>query len=1170
MNDIVSYRARIGGFHVTAAKLSNQTLNSLNSINSIYSFIYLALYGSRGLTPAIFLFFCMNYKHIHSHHPNRHYFNHANHINPLAVRTHRSTLITLAAFLCTVISILLMLSNDVERNPGPNQFNITENLSIIHHNIKSLRNKIDLLTVESDHHDIITLSETWLTDAIQNDKLLLPNFFPPIRCDREDAYGGVAIYIRNNMFCKERPDLSVNGVESVWAETRLGQEVLLIGCFYRPPSSRVFYWDLIDESIKKAMATPHKFIIMGDFNSDYINNPNDNKHLANIIKLNNLIQPVTEYTRITITTKSCIDMILTPCRNLIEKVEILPELNSDHKIVCAKLKTKIKRKSTFKRTLINYSKLTENKLLAKLGKINFINIANDNTLEVSAELFSKKLFETVKLCVPVRTITMRDNNAPWINEHILYLREDKKRIHILAKTVDTVEQWAIFRHVRNFYIQEIRNRKIDYLSDLDDQISNTEKFGSKNWWKLVNNFLKNKDMKNDDIPPITDLENNNKILYEHVDKANCFNRYFESQSKVTNADDPLPPIEIRNKIMPPFLLSAVEVEAVLKNLDTTKAVGPDLIHNKVLKMASPTISKALTLLFNRSLSEGRFPKCWKVAYVTPIHKKASKSICANYRPISLLSCVGKALEKCIQKRVFMFLKENQILNPCQSGFIPGDSTVYQLISMYDDFCKSLDNHTPTQAIFFDISKAFDRVWHQGLLHKLNAIGIQGTLHNWFSDYLNNRTQAVVIKGQISNYTDITAGVPQGSVLGPLLFLIYINDLADNIDSNIKLFADDTSIYLSLDDNQIRTQTLNSDLLKIQEWANTWKVTFNAQKTNKLDICNQNVIILNSLYFDNTLLNTREHHKHLGITLQNDCKWDQHIANLIIKCRTQVNCLRSYKYRLNRKSLETMYKSYILPLFDYADVIWDSCTETQANSLEELQIDALRTISGSVRGTSHALLYNETGFIPLKERRKRHKLLTFFKFVNGLVPNHLAVKFPPLVSEINPYHRRRPLNRQPPSFKTALYKKSFFPSSTDLWNDLPESIQCSKSFGEFKRFLRKDDVPVPPYFYIGNRKEQIIHCKMRLGMSDLQNDLFNRHLSERKQCECGATKETALHYLLHCPLHTNTRNTTLFNLPPTARQINTLLNGNKRFSLAVNNYIFSLVQEFIRETSRFND
>ena len=1166
----MSYRARIGGYHVTAAKLSNHKLHFLNSYD-IRALITLLFCGSQGIKPAIFIFFCIKINQDIRNRSTQIRSNYSSIITTFRTGCHDLSNIlgkyTSVECLVLIIIFLLRCAGDVELNPGPILSDFSENMSIIHNNIKSLRYKIDDLTVEAEHHDIITLSETWLDENDKNENLLLPNFHPPIRRDRY-GHGGVAIYVRNNLFCKERPDLAVDDLEAVWIETRLKEDVLLVGSFYRPPDSRVHYWTLVNESIKKALSTPHKFIILGDLNSDYINKPTDNRHLTNILKDNNLLQLISEYTRITDVTRSCIDMIITPCRNLIERVEVLPTIRSDHKVICAKLKTKVKRRSFFKRKMINYSKLNENRLQDELRKTNFEIIVTDNDLNTSAQLFSDKLFDTVKLCIPVRTITMRENSAPWINEYILILREDKKRIHLIAKRVDTPEQWAIFRQVRNNYTNEIRNRKQDYLSDPDDQICNTEKFGSKKWWKLVNNFLKNKDVNSDVIPPLTDPENDNKIIYENTDKANCFNHYFKSQSTLPNADDNPPPIPISNTTMPYFTLSVPEVESVIKNLDTNKAVGPDLIHNKVIKAASPIISNSLTLLFNKSLSEGYFPNCWKTAHVTPIHKKGSKSICANYRPISLLSCIGKVLEKCIQQRMFTYLEQNNIINPCQSGFIPKDSTVYQLLSMYDDFCQSLDDHIATQAIFFDISKAFDRVWHRGLLHKLHSIGIRGSLHNWFSDYLQNRSQAVVIKGHKSNYLTITAGVPQGSVLGPLLFLIYINDLTNNINSKIKLFADDTSMYLSLNDDHARTLTLNSDMDKIQTWASTWKVTFNALKTDKLNICNQNTVLSNSLYFDNTLLQTSEHHKHLGVILQSNCKWDQHITNLVNKCRTQINCLCSYKYRLSRKSLETMYKSYILPLLDYADVLWDNCTEIQANTLEQLQIEALRIITGSVRGTSHASLYNETGFITLKERRKRHKLILYFKFVKGLLPDHIALKFPSLVSENNPYRRRRLQDREVKHCRTELYTQSFFPSATRLWNNLPEHIQITTSFGQFKRYLRRDDTTVPPHFYIGNRKEQIIHCKLRIGMSDLQYDLFNRHLSDIKTCSCGANKEDASHYLLNCPLYNPIRQETIFNLPWLATNINTLLSGNLSYSLPFNNFITSVVHEYIKRTNRF--
>ena len=342
--------------------------------------------------------------------------------------------------------------------------------------------------------------------------------------------------------------------------------------------------------------------------------------------------------------------------------------------------------------------------------------------------------------------------------------------------------------------------------------------------------------------------------------------------------------------------------------------------------------------------------------------------------------------------------------------MPKDATSYQLVSIYDDFCRALNDQKVTQAIFFDISKAFDRVWHRGLIRKLYAIGIRDGLLDWFKDYLNNRCQAVTIKGEKSDYLYIKHGVPQGSVLGPTLFLIYINDIVKDITSIIKLFADDTSIYLSMNDPATRTLTLNFDLAKIDDWARKWKVDFNPIKTELLTITNKKQPETLPLSFGNVILKESVEHKHLGVIIQNDCKWKSHIYSIIAKTRIQVACFCSYKYKLSRKTLETMYKAFILPNFDYADFLWDNCSEELAVELEKINLDAIRTVIGAVRGTSHEKLYNESGLLPLRERRHRHKLLLYFKIINGLTPDYLVSYIPPLVADVNPYHRRNPLER----------------------------------------------------------------------------------------------------------------------------------------------------------------
>ena len=201
------------------------------------------------------------------------------------------------------------------------------------------------------------------------------------------------------------------------------------------------------------------------------------------------------------------------------------------------------------------------------------------------------------------------------------------------------------------------------------------------------------------------------------------------------------------------------------------------------------------MLFNSSLQNCYVPESWKIANVCAIYKKGGRSLPSNYRPVSLLSTIEKVFERIVFKHVFNFLKRTNFFTPFQSGFLPVDSTVNQLVSLYDTFVKALDDGLEVRVVFFDISKAFDKVWHNGLLSKLNHAGIKGNLFNWFSSYLSNRQQRVVLPGTSSDLTTISAGVPQGSILGPLLFLVFINDIVTNINSNINLFADDTSLYM---------------------------------------------------------------------------------------------------------------------------------------------------------------------------------------------------------------------------------------------------------------------------------------------------------------------------------------------------------------------------------------
>ena len=356
-------------------------------------------------------------------------------------------------------------------------------------------------------------------------------------------------------------------------------------------------------------------------------------------------------------------------------------------------------------------------------------------------------------------------------------------------------------------------------------------------------------------------------------------------------------------------------------MDASKATGPDGIAPRLLREAGQSIVPSLTRLINLSLTLAKVPKSWKTANVIPLFKKGEKSDITNYRPVSLLPSVSKILERIVFKSVYNYIKDNHLLSPHQSGFQCGDSTINQLSFLYHTFCEALDHKKEVRIVFCDISKAFDRVWHDGLLYKIKKFGIAGNLLNWFTDYLSERYQRVIIRGQESNFGLIKAGVPQGSVLGPLLFLIYINDITSVTECNIKLFADDTILYIDIDNPVAAANSMNNDLQNIEKWADQWLINFSPAKT-KLMTCSFKNSAREPIRFGNEQLTDVTSHKHLGLTLSKNLSWTVHIRTILDSVASMSNVLKRLKYVIDRKSIETIYFSFMRPKLEYASHIWD--------------------------------------------------------------------------------------------------------------------------------------------------------------------------------------------------------------------------------------------------------
>ena len=411
------------------------------------------------------------------------------------------------------------------------------------------------------------------------------------------------------------------------------------------------------------------------------------------------------------------------------------------------------------------------------------------------------------------------------------------------------------------------------------------------------------------------------------------------------------------------------------------------MSNRLLRETSSEIALPLCNLFNKSFLLGKVPSAWKESNICPIHKKDDKQIVSNYRPIALLSCTGKAQERVVYLHLYKYLKTNNLLTWKNSGFKELDSAINQLIHITDKIHKALEEGKEICLVFLDVSKAFDKVWHPGLLHKLRCMGIEGPLFDWFCDYLSDRKIRAVINGLSSEWRATTAGVPQGSILGPLLFLIFINDITTNIESDIHLFADDTSLMDVVDNYAITYAKLNRDLHRLSIWAKRWLVAFNASKTVYLQISRKTLPSPKPiLRLNGQIIKEVNTHKHLGLTFNTSLTWSDHIGNLVAKSSMCIGLLRRISRDVPRQCLEMLYKAMIRPLLEYADVIFDGCSDTDAQRLESTQCQAALVCTGAYKHTSHIKLLQELGWTPLALRRKHHRLGIMYKIQTLVAPN----------------------------------------------------------------------------------------------------------------------------------------------------------------------------------------
>ncbi|MES9994334.1 MAG: reverse transcriptase family protein [Candidatus Thiodiazotropha sp.] len=1048
--------------------------------------------------------------------------------------------------------------------------NFEHNLSFVHYNVQSIFSKLDTLHTELFDFDILAFTETWLNPAINTDDLMLQSYNAPERKDRvEDNHGGVMLYVKEGIYYKRRGDLEIRAIESIWIEVANNHKRILFGLFYRPPNANVNYYTNIEDSLSLAIDTGIRdIIITGDFNLNLLN-PFTSRKIDSFCTQFSLHQCITQATHFTETSSSIIDILLVSNKdNLIVSGVGDPFLGQELRYHCpiyGIFKFSKKKVHSFMRHIWSYEHGDFNLLRSKADSVDWTSHQNDD-INVYANNINETIITLASECIPNRYVRIRPSDPPWITSEIKCYIRKRKRAYRRAKRTELDSHWQKFRKLRNKAVNMIRLSKKSYHDSIAEKLK-SQTLSAKDWWSTLKTFISPNSKST--IPP---LECNGNIITDDRDKSNVLNNYFQSQTLLNDQDailPDLPPSSVESQLQT-IVLTPPEVELVLETLPIGKASGPNGLSNRIIRALSHELSYPFCCLFNQSLQTGMVPTSYKEANVCPVPKKGDLSMVSNYRPISLLNAEDKVFERLIFKYLFNHLQDNNLLSSLQSGFIPGDSTINQLTFLYNTFCQALDAGKEVRAVFCDISKAFDRVWHSGLLHKLQAAGVTGEVLAWFKNYLCDRKQRVILPGTVSDWKFIRAGVPQGSILGPLLFLLYINDIVNDIGSNIRLFADDTSLFIIVDDPLTAAGSLNTDLNRISQWAATWLVSFNPAKTESLLISRKrNRQHHPPLFMQDHQITEVESHKHLGLYLSNDCTWHKHIDFITEKAWYRINILRKLKYKLDRKSLETIYLTFIRPLLEYGDIIWNNCTQQEKIELDKIQNEAARIATGATKLVSIDILYKEIGWETLEQRRNNHKLTLFYKMINSLTPLYLTSLVPQAVSNLSRYNLRNSNDLQSINARTNQYFHSFLPSTVRDWNNLPEETKQSASLQCFKNSLKKNtQPPVPKYYYTGSRKAQVLHTRLRTNCSSLNLHLFLKNITESPLCRCGSIENTE-HFFLYCRYYQEQRDELLsVVMPYQIPTVNLFLYGDKNLSQQTNKVIFESVQKFIIGTKRF--
>lgn len=938
--------------------------------------------------------------------------------------------------------------------------------SVLYLNIRSLNanfNKLhNLLASMKVKPDVIGVSETWIT----NNRPFIHQLegYNFISEKSPSNSGGVGFFILDfhSYSLVNNYKLNVNNTEDMWIELKLpSNKLITIGNIYRHPKHKFNeFHDNIVRVVNKLEASKRSYIFGGDINIDLLKASGNTmiQDFQDSLLSMGCYQTVNAATRFSsnFLTSSLLDHVYTNIA--LDKVitNIILYDISDH-LPCIVF---IKNMSPRSNNKVNYMKqdfkhfdessfLTDlDSNLSPFSKLINTTLDPNNLWNNFEQIFN----DTVYSHAPIRKVTRKErkfNNKPWLTKGIIKSINTKNMMFKLAVSNKSQKFSSIFKKYRNL-LTRVQNlsKKLFYKRSIQNSTGNSKKL-----WSVINNIISHKLPKSNHIGKVEDCDGD--IITDPITISNTMNDNFiaiadnllKNRSHSQNSNKQYLP---KNNATNSFFLNPMkiyDIKRFIRNMDEKKSCRSDAPKISFIKLSVDIIAPIITKIFNLCILKGVFPESLKLAEVIPIYKSGKKSNINNYRPISLLSPFSKIFETHICNQLTSYLNKNNILHSFQYGFREDSSTELAVTEIVDDITGALENKSINCSVFLDLAKAFNTVNHDILLYKLDTYGVRGVPLQLIQDFLKDRTQCTSVNSYKSNAKHINVGVPQGSSLGPLLFLLYINDLPTFTNLKVRLFADDACVSFEHKDPLFVEEVVNSELEKIKNWLNTNKLFINHAKSNFLIFSNLQLKHKFSIKLDNVEISQSHSTKYLGVIIDDKLNWREHISSLKSRLARNSYAVAKLKPYLDEKTLKMVYYSLIYPHLQYCISSWGYAAPTNLDPVIKIQKRVVRNICHkSSRSHTHPL-FLRLELLKLVDIRKLQTAKLMFKYIDGSSLGHNpTIK----LTDIHHHYTRLAANDNyyASSATTEPGLRRFSYTGPTLWKQVPTELK-DKNFFQFK-------------------------------------------------------------------------------------------------------------------------